>query len=395
MIWRSALDKNPGKILLMLSGGKDSVYCLALLKSLNYDVTCVYFSHEWSWKNSFEEVSRACKTFQAELIKFDISDDFKKMIENSVCGRPCRFCKPIMYKIAIDYAVKNNFHYICVGDNSSDTIIVRLESYLRSNDFRNKDLSVNGYLDCVEQGISVPESIVILRPIIDISANQVEKNLLKDFDYKVKKHFETGDKYYGYWREGCPIQYTDPGFKHTHDSLDFLHRINEVATEYGKKHQFRVSIHYPSLHIVTVPSGHEEEIFRYLTFKGFTLNPRPKTKKKPYIEHWIIQVFDVPAYYLEKFDVLDSLANRFIERSKLNVVDALHKQFKPFGVSIVKLLEESHIMFHSWPEDNFLYIDLVSCQKLNFTKESFKILTSEVFKTTNIIVKKYESKENK
>lgn len=388
MKWRSVLDKNPGKVLLMLSGGKDSVFCLALLKSLNYDVTCVFFSHKWGWKNSLEEAKRACKTFKAELVKFDISDDFKKIVESSVCGRPCRLCKPVMYKIAMNYAVRNGFNYICVGDNSSDTIISRLESYLKNNDSRNKDLSVNGYLDCVEQGVLVPNSIVVIRPIIDISADQVEKKLLKEFNYKVKKHFETGDKYYGYWREGCPIQYTDPGFKHTLDSLDSLHRINEAATEYGREHKFRVSIHYPSLHIVTVPHGHEKEMFKYLKSLGFVLSSPSCTKKKPYIEHWVIEAGDIPSYYLEKSDVLGPLIDRFVERSGLNAVDTVRKQFKPFGVSIVKLLEESHIAFHSWPENNFLYIDLMSCQKLDFTKKSLRILTSEVFKTTNILVKK-------
>ena len=131
MQWQDKLIKDPGKILLMLSGGKDSVYCLALLQSLGYQVDPIFFTHDWSWKNSHLEALRASKTFNKNLLKFDISEDFFKVVSENSCGRPCRFCKPIMYRQVIDYALENDYRYICVGDNASDTIVSRLEQYLK------------------------------------------------------------------------------------------------------------------------------------------------------------------------------------------------------------------------------------------------------------------------
>ena len=44
-IFQCAANK---KILLMLSGGKDSITSLILLKEANLNVTAIHFSHRWS-----------------------------------------------------------------------------------------------------------------------------------------------------------------------------------------------------------------------------------------------------------------------------------------------------------------------------------------------------------
>lgn len=38
-----------------------------------------------------------------------------------------------------------------------------------------------------------------------------------------------------------------------------------------------------------------------------------------------------------------------------------YHQFNPYGVSGIVLLEESHIAFHSWPEHDYISIDIFSC----------------------------------
>ena len=57
----------------------------------------------------------------------------------------------------------------------------------------------------------------------------------------------------------------------------------------------------------------KEEMFKYLKSLGFVLSSPSCTKKKPYIEHWVIEAGDIPSYYLEKSDVLGPLIDRFVE----------------------------------------------------------------------------------
>ncbi len=57
---------------------------------------------------------------------------------------------------------------------------------------------------------------------------------------------------------------------------------------------------------------------------------------------------------------------------------SIHK-FKPQGITGVILVSESHIALHSWPEYNYLAVDIFTCGKksmpykaLEYLKEEFK-----------------------
>jgi len=69
-------------------------------------------------------------------------------------------------------------------------------------------------------------------------------------------------------------------------------------------------------------------------------------------------------------------AAKIANNKPLEVV--IHK-FSPQGITGVILLAESHIAIHSWPEKNYLSIDILSCgentfprKALNYLKKKFK-----------------------
>lgn len=378
------------KVLLMLSGGKDSTYCLALLKKAGITVEAVMFSHRWAWENSVLEARRAAEHFKTSLTIIDISSEFLNLVSSYNAGRPCRKCKPIMYIKTMEYALKNDFGWICVGDNKSDTIIQRLAEYVNTaDDSRNKNLYVNGYLDCIEMGIPVQKELSVVRPIIDITAETVEQNLKHEFRYVVKKNHETGDKYFNYWREGCPIQYTDPGFCHSEDSLDLLKEMNRIATDYAKEHNIRASVHYPSGVIVTVPKGHEDAVLQCLQQSGFLLDKQLNSQnafQRPRVDHYIIEC-SVNVYYLNTVEIFEPFAARFAERMNLHIISCNYHQFSPHGVTYVQIISESHVAYHTWPENNYLLIDIVSCKPLP-SIDDINIITSEVFKASHISIKR-------
>jgi len=389
--WIARVRKsNNAKVLIMLSGGKDSTCCLALLKDSGLEVAAITFIHKWGWENALLEARRAADKFGVSLHEVDFSDEFLKLVTNQNTGRPCRGCKPIMYIKTMDFALENGFGWICVGDNKSDTIVQRIETHLESsNDPDDIDMYINKYLDCIEVGVPVKDGLKILRPIIGIAAEEVEKTLDEKYHYRVKKNHSTGDKYFGYWREGCPIQYTDPGFYHTEKSLNKLKTMNMVAAEYAKKHKIRASAHYPSGVIVTIPEGHEENIRKILQERGFLDKISTVESTKPYIEHYIIECRDANPYYLKKLANLEPLAKRFAERLKLTVLSSSNHQFEPWGVTYIQVISESHVVYQTWPENTYLLIDLLSCKRIASVAEIENIVT-EVFKTRKVEIRRID-----
>jgi S-adenosylmethionine decarboxylase proenzyme len=45
------------------------------------------------------------------------------------------------------------------------------------------------------------------------------------------------------------------------------------------------------------------------------------------------------------------------------ITDTFH-QFEPFGVSGIVLIAESHVGFHSWPENGFAAADIFTCGEM-------------------------------
>jgi len=64
---------------------------------------------------------------------------------------------------------------------------------------------------------------------------------------------------------------------------------------------------------------------------------------------------------------------------------AIHK-FSPQGITGVVLLAESHIALHSWPEYNYLAIDIFTCGEKSFPHKSLDYL-KEVFSPQRVEIK--------
>lgn len=65
---------------------------------------------------------------------------------------------------------------------------------------------------------------------------------------------------------------------------------------------------------------------------------------------------------------------------------SIHK-FSPQGITGVVLLAESHIAFHSWPEYNYIAIDIFTCGNKTFPDKSLDYLKEE-FKPKKVKAKK-------
>jgi S-adenosylmethionine decarboxylase len=59
------------------------------------------------------------------------------------------------------------------------------------------------------------------------------------------------------------------------------------------------------------------------------------------------------------------------------------------GYSILQIIKESHIAFHTWPEYNYLAIDIFSCKKIQVEKV-INFLKKNLNKEIKLKVKEYK-----
>lgn len=83
---------------------------------------------------------------------------------------------------------------------------------------------------------------------------------------------------------------------------------------------------------------------------------------------------------------LKKIIDEVIKESGLNVKKCVYYQFKPYGATILYILSESHIAIHTWPELNYVALDIFVCANKTPLKEA-KIKAE---RTLNLIIKKLD-----
>jgi len=64
------------------------------------------------------------------------------------------------------------------------------------------------------------------------------------------------------------------------------------------------------------------------------------------------------------------------------VIDLVRKDFEPQGLTVLVLLEESHLSIHTYPEFGFVAFDCYTCSNLCAPEEAVKIFKKILMPTT-------------
>jgi len=88
------------------------------------------------------------------------------------------------------------------------------------------------------------------------------------------------------------------------------------------------------------------------------------------VEFWGSRVIEDPAR-------VEAILLEACKRARCNPLKAMIHKFEPQGVSGVVLLEESHIAMHSWPERDYLGIDLFTCGDSSLIDKAIEYLKQE------------------
>jgi S-adenosylmethionine decarboxylase proenzyme len=78
---------------------------------------------------------------------------------------------------------------------------------------------------------------------------------------------------------------------------------------------------------------------------------------------------------------------KIVKESKLGLIKIITHEYEPQGVTGIAIIKESHIAIHSWPEHNFLSIDIFSCSKKSLNLEKIISDAKNIFKANKATYK--------
>ena len=80
-------------------------------------------------------------------------------------------------------------------------------------------------------------------------------------------------------------------------------------------------------------------------------------------EHIILDILGTTIDYEPKF--FEKLVYKIAKKAKVTVLEISKYKFEPQGFTLVALLAESHISFHTFPEKKMISFDFFTCGKVN------------------------------
>lgn len=94
--------------------------------------------------------------------------------------------------------------------------------------------------------------------------------------------------------------------------------------------------------------------------------------------HIVADLFGCSSECIETSKALREVLWGAADDSGLSIVGESFYQFQPKGATGVLLLETSHICAHSWPENEFLALDIYSCSGKEKAKKALEYILDTV-----------------
>lgn len=109
--------------------------------------------------------------------------------------------------------------------------------------------------------------------------------------------------------------------------------------------------------------------------------------KNPYLGYQkTIDFYNCDSHIINDCNIIESILLEAARIMELTVVKTTIHSFSPIGVSGVVVIQESHIAIHTWPEYNYVAIDIFTCSPEHSLDEGILFL-QERFKAKRIIQK--------
>ncbi len=92
--------------------------------------------------------------------------------------------------------------------------------------------------------------------------------------------------------------------------------------------------------------------------------------------HIIVDLYGCDTKILDDAIYLNRLVAKAVSESGLKSFGTLYHKFTPMGYTSVTLLAASHISIHTWPEYNYVAIDVFACDEYEKALKATDIIIS-------------------
>ncbi len=105
--------------------------------------------------------------------------------------------------------------------------------------------------------------------------------------------------------------------------------------------------------------------------------------------HLILELYGCNAASLSSVTYVQDAMLKAAAAADATIIDSIFHNFKPYGVSGVVVIAESHFAIHTWPEHCYASVDLFTCGEKTRPWEAFKTV-KKIFKASHFSVMKIE-----
>ena len=103
-------------------------------------------------------------------------------------------------------------------------------------------------------------------------------------------------------------------------------------------------------------------------------------------EHITLDFLGTKQAYSPKF--FGKIIYKIAKAAKVEILNVSQHKFKPQGFTLVALLAESHMSFHTFPEKNIISFDFFTCANIS-PSVALNILKKEI-KHERVVVRKFD-----
>ena len=109
------------KVLVLFSGGIDSILTAKILKDEGFDITLFNIQHGFGATDKTDKLNNVAHVIGAELIIQDARIDYKEILLHPKTNygkgvNPCKDCHAFFIRQGWEYVLKNKFHFIATGE---------------------------------------------------------------------------------------------------------------------------------------------------------------------------------------------------------------------------------------------------------------------------------------
>jgi S-adenosylmethionine decarboxylase len=109
--------------------------------------------------------------------------------------------------------------------------------------------------------------------------------------------------------------------------------------------------------------------------------------------HYIVELSAKEEDFLFYNNKVLEFFNKVLKEMNATIVSVSFKEFSSCGMSGVFVLAESHLSFHTWPEENYVSVDLYVCGSKTKHSKFLKEL-SEKFEVNDVLIIKRGVKDH-